>query len=245
MEIQAFLGLVGHYRQFIEGFAWIAQLLNEHLAGEGASRKSEWVSLSKDTLEAFQALKWACMSSPVLAFANYTKDFLLKTDASKEGLGAVLSQKQADGHYHLVAYGSWALTAHEKNYHSTKLEFLALKWAVMEHFKEYLLYQPFLLKTDNNPLPYIMTAPNLDVTGHQWVGALAKFNFWLEYQKGWDNTMADALSQITTCLGPEAVQFALDGATLGAAQRAEGEDPAMVEGDQERKWKYESLLGKS
>ena len=124
------------------------------------------------------------MSSPVLAFANYMKDFLLKMDASKEGLGVVLSQKQADGHFHPVAYGSQALTAHKKNYHSTKLEFLALKWAVMEHFKEYLLYQPFLVKTDNNPLMYIMTTPNLDATGHQWVGALTKFNFQLEYQKG-------------------------------------------------------------
>ena len=73
---------------------------------EGASRKSEWVLLSKDALDAFQALKQVCMSSPVLAFANYTKDFLLKTDASKEGLGVVLSQKQADRHYHPVAYGS-------------------------------------------------------------------------------------------------------------------------------------------
>ena len=183
-EIRAFLGHVGHYRQFIKSFAQIAQLLNEHLAGEGASRKSEWVSLSKDALEAFQALKQACMNSSVLAFTDYMKDFLLETDASKEGLGAVLSQKQADGWFHLVAYGSWVLTTHEKNYHSTKLVFLVLKWAVMEHFKEYLLYQPFLVKTDNNPLTYIMTTPNLDATGHQWVGAPAKFNFQLEYQKG-------------------------------------------------------------
>ena len=87
-------------------------------------------------------------------------------DTSKEGPGAVLSQKQADGHFHLVAYGSKTLTAHEKNYHSTELEFLALKWAVTEHFKEYLLYQPFLEKTDNNPLTYVMTTPNLDATGH-------------------------------------------------------------------------------
>ena len=106
------------------------------------------------------------MNSPILSFADYTKDFLLKTDASKEGLGVVLSQKQADECYHLVACGSQALTAHEKNYHSTKLEFLALKWAVTEHFKEYFLYQPFLVKTDNNPLMYIMTTPNLDDTGH-------------------------------------------------------------------------------
>ena len=183
-EIRAFLGLVGHYRHFIKGFTRIAQPLNEHLAGEGASRKSERVSLSEGALKAFEMLKRACMNSPVLAFADYTKEVLLETDASKEGLGAVLSQKQEDGWFHPVAYGSRALTTHENNYHSTKLEFLALKWAVTEHFKEYLLYQPFLVKTDNNPLTYIMSTPNLDATGHCWVSALAKYDFRLEYQKG-------------------------------------------------------------
>ena len=117
------------------------------------------------------------MSDPVLAFVNYTKEFLLETDASKEGLGAVLSQKQVDGQYHPIAYGSWSLTAHEKNVPFTKLEFLVLKWAVTEHFKEYLPYQPFLVRTDNNPLTYIMTTPNLNATGHQWVGALMRFDF--------------------------------------------------------------------
>ena len=75
----------------------IAQPLNKHLAGEGASRKSEWVLLLEDALGAFQALKQACMSTPILVFADYTKEFLLETDASKEGLGAVCSQKQEDG----------------------------------------------------------------------------------------------------------------------------------------------------
>ena len=56
--------------------------------------------------------------------------------------------------------------AHEKNYHSTKPEFLVLKWVVMEHFKEDLPYEPFLVKTNNNPLTYIMTTPNLNATGH-------------------------------------------------------------------------------
>ena len=69
-----------------------------------------------------------------------------------------------------------------------------LKWAITEHFKEYLLYLPFLVRTDNNPLTYIMMTPNLDATGHRWVGALARFNFQLEYQKGPDNTVVDALS---------------------------------------------------
>ena len=217
-EIRAFLGLVRHYRHFIKGFAQIAQPLNEHLVGEGASRKSEQVSLSEEALKAFEWLKQACMNSPVLAFADYTKDFLLETDASKEGLGAVLSQKQEDGWFHLVAYGSRALSTHEKNYHSTKLEFLALKWAIMEHFKEYLLYQPFLVKTDNNPLTYIMSTPNLDATGHHWVSILAKYDFQLEYQKGRDNAAADALSRVTTHLPPEAVQAILDGVTIGMSQ---------------------------
>ena len=79
-----------------------------------------------------------------------------------------------------------------------------------------------------------MTTPNLDATGHQWVGALAKFNFQLEYQKGRDNTVADTLSQITTHLGPEAMQAILDGATIGAPQRAEGENPTVIESDQQR-----------
>ena len=104
------------------------------------------MSLSEEALEAFKALKQACMNSPVLVFTDYTKDFLLETDAFRKGLGAVLSQKQEDGWFHLVAYSSWALTTYEKNYHSTKLEFLELIWAVTEYFKEYLLYQPFLVK---------------------------------------------------------------------------------------------------
>ena len=87
----------------MKGFVWIAHPLNEHLAGEGASRKMEWVSLSKDALVAFQVLNQACMNSFFLDFADYMKDFLLKRDASKEGLGAVLSQKQADGQFHLVS----------------------------------------------------------------------------------------------------------------------------------------------
>ena len=126
-EVQAFLSLVGHYRRFIKGLTCIAQPLNEYLTGEGASKKSERVLLTKDATEAFKALKQACMTAPIiLVFADYTKPFLLETDASKDGLGAVLSQKQANGQYHPIAYGSRVLTPHEKNYHSAKL-FVALK----------------------------------------------------------------------------------------------------------------------
>ena len=159
-EVHAFLGLLVHYRRFIKGFIHaLHSPLTKHLAGEWTSKKSEWVSLSEDALKAFEALKQACMSAPILAFADYTNPFLLETDAFKEGLGVVPSQKKADGQYHPVAYGSRALIPHEKNYHSTKIELLVLKWAVTKHFKEYLPYQPFLVKIDNNPLTYIMMTP--------------------------------------------------------------------------------------
>ena len=133
-EVHAFLSLVGHYRRFIKGFAQITQPLSVYLTGEGASRKLEWVSLTKGAMKAFKALKQACMTAPILSYADYTKLFLLETDVSKEALGAVLLQKQVDGQYHPITYGSRALMSHEKNYHSTKLEFLALKWEVTEHF---------------------------------------------------------------------------------------------------------------
>ena len=232
MEVCAFLSLVGHYWWFIKCFVHTTQMLNEHLTGKGASRMLEWVSLLEDTLKAFGTLKQACFTAPVLAFVDYTKEFLHETDAYKEGLEAVLSQKQVDGWYHPVTYGSRALRANEKNYHSTKLEFLVLKWAVTEHFKEYLPYQAFLVKTNNYSLTYIMMTPNLNATSHWWVGAPARFNFQLlEYQKGCDNTVADVLSLITTHLNPDMVRSILEGITLGVAHRVEIYDPTIVEGD--------------
>ena len=76
-----------------------------------------------------------------------------------------------------------------------------------------------------------MTIPNLDATGHWWDGTFALFNFQFEYQKGHENTVADALSQITTHLDPDVVRSILNGITLGAAYRSEVNDPTMVEGD--------------
>ena len=79
--------------------------------------------------------------------------------------------------------------------HSSKLEFLALKWAVTQQFKEYLMYQPCTMRTDNNLLTYVLMTPNLDATRHRWVSALAGFNFRLEYLCGTDNRVANILSR--------------------------------------------------
>ena len=155
--------------------------------------------LPPEAWEVVRILKDKIKSIPVLVFPDFDKPFLLETDASKEGLGAVLFQKQDDGCYHPIMFGSHSLMPSEKNYHSSKLEFLALKWSVTEHFKEYLTYTPFVVWTDNNLLTYVHTTPNLNATGHRWIGMLASFEFMLEYQKGADNGAVDALSWVPIC----------------------------------------------
>ena len=114
--IQAFLSLVGHYWPFIKELVHIAQPLHEHLSGEGASNKSEHVTFMEDMLGAFAMLKKACLGAPVLSFTDFNKLFLLETEVSKLGLGAVLLQKQTDGWYHWVAYVIQSCTVHEHNY---------------------------------------------------------------------------------------------------------------------------------
>ena len=154
------------------------------------------VQLPPEVREAVRILKDKIQTTHMLVFLDFDKPFLLETDTSKEGLGTVPSQKQDNGCFQPVTFGSHYLMRLEKNYHSSKLKFLTLKWSVTEYFKEYLAYMPFVVRTDNNPLTYILTTPNLDATRHRWVGTLALFEFTLEYQKGADNGVADTLSHI-------------------------------------------------
>ena len=165
------------------------------------------------------------MTVPVLAFADFEKPFLLETNTSSLGLGAVLSQKQDDGKFHPVTYASQELKGGEGKYHSSKLEFLALKWAITDQFKEYLRYKPFTVHTNNNPLTYVMTTPNLDAIGHKWVATLAGYNMTIEYLKGADNKVADILSRVPQWLDPEAVTVLLNHARTSDVPWAEADDP--------------------
>ena len=124
------------------GFANIARPLYDMLSKEA---KMGPVDLPPEAWETVDILKRKVQSVPILVFPDFDKPFLLKMDTSKEGLGAVLSQKQGDGCYHPVTFSSCSLTPSEKNYHSSKLEFLTLKWSVTEHFNEYLMYLPFVV----------------------------------------------------------------------------------------------------
>ena len=137
------------------------------------------------------------------------------------GWGAVLHQEGEDGKLHPIAYGSQSLTKAERNYHSGKTEFLALKWAIMDHFKEYLIYQPFVVWTDNNPLTYLFTTPNLNACGHQWVASLTNFNFTIKYQHGRNNAATDALSWVNKLLNTHKVKAILDETTIGCSNWAE------------------------
>ena len=96
-KVKSFVCLVGHYRRFIKGFAKIAAPLYDLTSGDNKDKKSEHVHLSPEALEAFDCLKAACLQAPILAFPDFDIPFILETDASGRGLGAVLSQKQADG----------------------------------------------------------------------------------------------------------------------------------------------------
>ena len=123
---------------------------------------------------------------------------MLYTDASKDGLGAALYQEQEEK-IRTIGYASRTLTAAERNYHlhSGKLEFLALKWSICEHFRDYLFYAPhFTVYTDNNPLTYVQSTAKLNATGHRWIAELADFNFTVKYHPGKMNQVADTLSRM-------------------------------------------------
>ena len=104
----------------------------------------------------------------------------------------------------VIGYGSRSLTKAERNYHlhSGKLEFLALKWVVCEHFRDYLYYAPhFVIYTGNNPLTYVLTTAKLNAAGLRWVAELADFSFTIKYRPGHSNKDADALSRMPVDIG--------------------------------------------
>ena len=228
-EIRRFLGATGFFRHFIKNYARIARPLNDLLEGEASKWKAQPVDLTPEAVEAFDLLKTKCVTALVLAFADFEKPFLLETDASSCGLGAVLSQKQDNNIYHPVTYASRELKGREKKYHSSKLEFLALKWAVTDQFKEYLRYRPFTMRMDNNPLTYVMTTPNLDVTGHWWVAAMARYNMTIEYLKGTDNKVADLMNWVHERLDPETVTVLLNHAQYSDVPWVEADDLQVIE----------------
>ncbi|XP_042338496.1 uncharacterized protein LOC121939556, partial [Plectropomus leopardus] len=201
-ELRSFLGFASYYRRFVEGFAKLAAPLHKLVAELGGSKTQKrsqrgitghWTQECQRT---FEALKLKLTTAPVLAYADFSLPFILEVDASHSGLGAVLSQEQ-DGKVGPIAYASRGLRPTERNmanYSSMKLEFLALKWAMTEKFREYLLGHKCIVYTDNNPLSHLSTA-KLGATEQRWAAQLASFDFEIKYRSGKSNSNADALSR--------------------------------------------------
>ena len=160
--------------------------------------------------EYFDSLKGAMTTAPVLGYADYTKPFILETDASHDGLSAILSQEQ-DGKSRVLAFASRRLRPSEKNsslYSSMKLEFLAMKWAITDKFRHYLLGGKFKVITDNNPLTYFRSA-KFGALEQRWASQLAQFDFDIQYRPG-KISPADTLSRMPLKPSPDS------GATRGS-----------------------------
>ena len=166
------------------------------MSGENANKKKSLVEWSVECQQAFEQLKQLCSETPILAYTNYTKPFKLHTNASENGLRAVLYQKQDDGTDCVITYASQTLSKCERNYDAHKLEFLALKWSVTDRFHEYLYAEQFEVYMDNNPLTYILTTAKLDATGQRLVAGLANYSLKIFYKSGKLNVEKDALSRI-------------------------------------------------
>lgn len=189
----------------MEGFAKHAAPLHKSVASRQETRKklSQAASINleahwnEQSEQAFQTLEKKLTSTPVLGYADFTKPFILEVDAGNQGLGALLSQGQ-EGARRPIAFASRGLRKTERNmqnYSSMKLEFLALKLAVTEKFREYLLGSKFTIYTNNNPLSYLHTA-KLAAVEQRWASELASFDFEIEYRPGTVNRNANALSHL-------------------------------------------------
>ena len=187
-RLRSFLGLASYYRRFIQDFSVVANPLFD-LTPKNAP--FVWTQLCE---EAFGRLKELMTGAPTLAFPDFARAFILETDASGEGLGAVLAQKLDDGAVHPIAYASRTLQPHERNYGVTELEALGVVWAV-KHFRPYLYGHRCEVYTDHEALKSLLNTPHPSGKLAKWGLALQELDLDIRYPPGRKNSNADALSR--------------------------------------------------
>ncbi|GJX35563.1 putative reverse transcriptase domain-containing protein [Tanacetum coccineum] len=182
-EIRQFLGLVGYYRRFIEGFSKIAKPMTKLTQKKV---KFEWGDKQE---AAFQLLKQKLCSAPILALPEGSKDFITYCDASKKGLGDVLMQREK-----VISYASRQLKIHEKNYTTHDLELGAVVFA-LKIWRHYLYGTKCTVFTDHKSLQHILDQKELNMRQRRWLELLSDYDCDIRYHPGKANVVADALSR--------------------------------------------------
>jgi hypothetical protein len=190
-EIKRFVGMCSWYRRFIPHFSTLMSPINALLTGKRKRQKTEW---TPEAQEAFQKIKDALVSAPVLSSPDFSKPFVIQTDASNTGLGAVLTQ-DLDGDERVIAYASRSLTKAERNYSVTERECLAVLFA-LEKFRPYVEGTHFTIVTDHYSLLWLNRMKDPAGKLARWSVKLNQFSFDLVHRKGKLNVVPDALSRL-------------------------------------------------
>ncbi|KAJ9505134.1 hypothetical protein QJQ45_013443 [Haematococcus lacustris] len=187
-DLRSFLGSANYYRRHIHHHAHLILPLTNLLKAE-----TPW-SWGPEQQEAFERVKAALASNPVVRPPDFSRPFTVKTDASLYAIGAVLSQRDDNGAEYVVAYESRKLQPAEINYPTHDRELLAVVHA-LNLWRHYLLGRPFTIETDNCPITHIMTQPHLSARQLRWTQLLAPYSFTLVHKAGKTHIVPDALSR--------------------------------------------------
>lgn len=187
-ETRRFVAFCNYYRRFIQNFAFIAKPLNNLLK---KGMEFEW---SNDCNNAFQTLKEKLINPPILQYPDFSKTFILTTDASNFALGAVLSQGEL-GQDLPICFASRALIKSELNKPIIEKELLAIYWGIT-YYRSYLYGRKFLVVTDHRPLISLFNHKNPSSKLTRIRTELSDYDFQIIFKPGKYNTNADALSRI-------------------------------------------------
>jgi hypothetical protein len=181
-ELRGFLGICTYYRKFVKGFSQLCEPLTD-LTKKGAFKWSEEAQATMDKM------KKVMSTCPVLALPDFSLPFTLECDASGEGIGVVLIQNR-----HPLAFESQKLRGHELLYNIYDKEMLAIMHALAK-FRQYLVGSRFVVKLDHNSLKYLLEQKDLNERKQKWVSKIQAYDFDIEFIKGKNNAVADALSR--------------------------------------------------